>query len=105
MTALVHEFVRSSPAYDGLCFEEQVLLADWLSRTLHVDAVIDFSDRPWNIDGAGPVFGVFRKCNENASWLIVRSGTEWGLASCDDGSVSQASMSLTDVLASIEAAM
>lgn len=105
MTALVHEFVRSSPAYGGLGFNEQAILSEWLSRTLHVDAVVDFSDRPWNIDLAGPIFGVFREGSKQASWLIIRSGTDWGLADCEDRSVSRTRMSLTDVLTSIEAVM
>lgn len=105
MTALVHEFVRSSPAYDGLCFNEQAILNEWLSRTLDVDAVIDFSDRPWNIGVAGPIFGVFREGGEQASWLIIRCGADWVLADCEDRSVSRTRMSLTDVLTSIEAVM
>lgn len=104
MTALVRDFVRSSPADNGLCIEDKVVLTNWLSKTLRVNAIVDFSDRPWNIGPAGPILGVFREGNERASWLIVRSGTQWGLARCDDGWVAPAAMSLSDALESIESA-
>lgn len=104
MTALVHEFVRSRPVYNGLCFEEQMILDEWLSGTLHIDAVVDFSDRSWKIGGTGPIFGVFRKGRGQASWLIIRSGTDWGVADCEHRSVPRTRMSLTDVLTFIEAA-
>ena len=104
MIALAHEVVRSRPGYDGLGFEEQAILDNWLSRARHVDAVIDLSDRFWNMGIAGPILGIFRDGCDQASWLIVRSGTDWGLADCEDRSVLSAQTSLTDVLACIEAA-
>ncbi len=104
MTALAHEFVRSRPGFDGLCFAEQAVLDDWLSRTRHVDAVVDFSDRSWNIGVVCLILGIFREGCDQASWLIVRNGTDWGLADCEYRSVSPAPMSLSDVLACIEVA-
>ncbi len=104
MTALAHEVVRFRPGYGGLCFEEQAILDDWMSRTCQVDAVVDLSDRSWNIGIVGPILGIFRDGCDRASWLIVRSGTDWGLADCEDYSVSVAHASLPDVLASIDVA-
>ena len=104
MIALAHEVVRFRPGYAGLCFEERAILDEWLSRTRHVDAVVDLSDRLWNIGIAGPILGIFRYGCDQASWLIVRSGTDWGLADCEDRSVLSAQTSLTEVLTRIEAA-
>jgi hypothetical protein len=105
MTAMAHDSVRLSPAHSGLGCDEHAILSDWLARALCIDAVIDLSDRPWNIGQAGPVFGVFREGSDQASWLIVRSGADWGMADCDDFWVPRSPMSLADVLAAIDASL
>jgi hypothetical protein len=84
--------------------DKQVLLA-WQDRAeaAGIDTVLDLAVRPWNIAGAGAIFGVFEFDKDQASWLIVRYGFGWTLARCSDGFVSDVSASLPDILSLIDA--
>jgi hypothetical protein len=84
-------------------FDRQVL-ADWLDRAgaRGIDLAMDFSSRQWNVEGARAIVGVFEAGKAQASWLVVRSGSRWLLARCDDGFVSDEMTSLPAVLALID---
>jgi hypothetical protein len=79
------------------------ILTDWLERAegRGIDDAIDLSVRPWNIDGACVIVGIFERNQPEASWLIVQCSAGWMLADCADGSVSEVSVALSDILALI----
>ncbi len=86
----------------GLDSADRKILSEWLDAVEGIDTVLDLAVRPWNIVGAGAIFGVFETGKDRASWLIVRYGQRWTLARCSDGFVSDVSISLEDVLGLID---
>jgi hypothetical protein len=64
---------------------------------------MDLSIRPWGVNGAGVIIGIFDTGEDRASWLIVGHNTGWTLARCGDGFISDVMTSLPAVLALIDA--
>ena len=89
---------------DGSDVTDRRILSAWLDQagTDGIDTVLDLGVRPWNIAGAGAIFGVFETHRDQASWLIVQYGPGWILARCADGFISEMSVSLADILRLID---
>ena len=83
---------------------DRVILSAWLDRaaTRGIESALDLTIRPWKIVGLDAAFGIFETNRKRASWLIVRHGSEWVLASCADGFVSDVSSSLAEILELID---
>ena len=86
----------------GLDTADRQALSDWLDSASGIDTVTDLAARPWNIEGATGIFGIFETGNGQASWLIVCNQSGWTLARCSDGLVSDVIESLRDVLALVD---
>jgi hypothetical protein len=95
--------VSQERSFMGLEWADGQILSDWLEQAeaRDIDAAIDLSLRPWHIAGVPVIVGIFERNRSEASWLIVRSPAGWMLAGCSDGSISDVSTALTDVLALI----
>jgi hypothetical protein len=63
---------------------------------------MDLSVRPWGVNGAGVIIGVFDAGEDRASWLIVGHSAGWTLARCGDGFISDVMISLPAALALID---
>ncbi|MDR3534252.1 MAG: hypothetical protein P4L90_27265 [Rhodopila sp.] len=100
-------WVLQAGTFTGLSAADRQILSDWLDRADagRIDTVMDLAVRPWNIAGAQVIVGVFEKGRQRASWLIVRHHAGWMLARCADGSVSDVSIALPDILALIDEAL
>ncbi|WP_428491320.1 hypothetical protein [Rhodopila sp.] len=88
--------------FTGLDIADRQTLADWLEDADGIDTVMDFSPRRWNVAGARGILGVFEAGREIATWLIVREGSGWILLRCRDGSISNLTSRLADVLRLID---
>ena len=90
-------------AFVGLEPLDRHTLLAWLKRAgpLGIDAVIDLTARPWTLIGTPIVLGVFERCNDHATWLIIESGG-WLAVRCRDGFIPSTSTSLRHVLGHIE---
>jgi hypothetical protein len=90
-------------AFMGLDKADGQILSDWLEQAeaRGIDAAIDLSVRPWHIASAPIIVGIFEKNRSKASWLLVRCPAGWMLAGCSNGSISDVSSRLTDILALI----
>jgi hypothetical protein len=95
-------WVLPAGTFTGLDTGDRQVLSDWLDNASGIDAVVDFSVRPWNVLGTTAIFGVFEAGRDLATWLMVRHASGWMLVSCSDGSVSDVMVSLSDVLDLIE---
>jgi hypothetical protein len=95
-------WVLPAGTFKGLDAADRQLLSDWLDDADGIDTVTDFSLRPWNIQGAGTILGVFETGEERASWLIVGYGSGWLAVRCADGFISDVSISLADILGLID---
>jgi hypothetical protein len=100
-----HEASRVSQIrlFTGLDRVDRKVLSDWLQRAevRGIDTAIDLSVRPWNIAGIPVIVGIFEKNRSQATWLIIHCIDGWVLARCGDGSVSDVSGALSDILALI----
>lgn len=91
--------------FTALDAADRAVLTGWLERVgpSGVDAVVDFSPRPWKVDGARAVIGVF-VCEEAlARWLIAWHAEGWLLIRPADGFVLASPRGLPEILAMIEA--
>ena len=96
--------MQAGKTFKGLGRAERKVLTDWLAGAgaRGIDTIVDLSSRPWNIGGESLIVGVFETDKATASWLVVRKGTDWTIARCSDGFVSDVATSLPDALASID---
>jgi hypothetical protein len=94
--------VSQAGPFTGFDAAESQSLVDWLAtaKARGIDAVIDLAPRPWNVAGVQAIAGVFKRNLPLASWLIVRCDAGW-LLTRPDGSVSDVSPVLSDILAQI----
>jgi hypothetical protein len=90
-------------AFSGLDSADGQILSDWLKQAeaCGINAAVDLSVRPWHVAGAPVIVGIFEKNRSKASWLVVRCTAGWMLVGCSDGSISEVSAMLTDILALI----
>jgi hypothetical protein len=95
-------WVLRASTLTGLDTADRRVMSDWLDGASGIDTVTDLGARPWNIEGATGIFGIFETGNGQASWLIVRNQSGWTLARCSDGLVSDVIDSLRDVLALVD---
>lgn len=97
--------VLPTAIFPQLDIADRSVLLDWLDHAEEhgIDTVMDLAVRPWNIVGVDVVIGVFEIGKSQASWLVVRHGSGWALARCDDGFVSDVAASLAGILAMIDA--
>jgi hypothetical protein len=95
-------WVLPAATFTGLDAADRQALSDWLDDADGIDSIIDFSVRPWNIDGTSTILGVFESAKDQASWLILRYGSGWLAVRCADGFVSDVSVSLADILGLID---
>jgi hypothetical protein len=91
-------WVLPAGTFTGIDTADRQALSDWMDGAIGIDAVMDFSVRPWNVAGTNAIFGAFEAGNDQAAWLIVRHGPGWMLVRCADGFVSDVSVSLRDIL-------
>jgi hypothetical protein len=90
-------------AFSALSANERSCLQEWQEAALAigVDAVEDLLQRPWPGPIAETIIGIFRRDDDQASWLIVGQDGEWVVASCASGGVSHPFGSLADALSLI----
>ena len=65
------------------------------------DAVLDLSDRPWNVRDAQPVLGVFRSGESTAAYLVVWHKDGWVVLGTRGCGLAQHTMTLAGALAQI----
>src|ERR1700692_3664143 len=96
------ESIRSMPtlAFSALSANERRCLQEWQDAALAVgvDSVEDLLQRPWPCAIAETIIGVFKRDDDQASWLIVGQGGQWVVACRASGGVSRALWSLTEAL-------
>ncbi len=87
----------------GLSPAECRYLRQWQisAMAVGIDAVKDFTSRPWPCSVFGTVIGVFTSGSTTARWLVVGEERGWVVAYCAKGEVSRALNSLADALAVI----
>jgi hypothetical protein len=92
-----------APAFSGLSANERTCLQVWqdAARAAGVDAVEDLRQRPWPCPIADAIIGVFRRGDDQASWIVVGQDGQWVVACCASGGVSRPFGSLADALALI----
>jgi hypothetical protein len=90
-------------SFGDLTSDERRRLREWQdsAREIGIDAVEDFTLRPWPCPVEGTVIGVFSAGSEVARWLVVGDGTAWAIADCEKGRVSDTLNSLAEALALI----
>src|ERR1700722_19528009 len=83
---------RSMPtlAFSALSANERSCLQEWQDAALAigVDAVEDLLQRPWPGSIAEAIIGIFKRDDDEASWLIVGQDGQWVVASCASGGIS-----------------
>jgi hypothetical protein len=89
--------------HSGLLAAERALLGDWVPPPW-VDAVIDLSARPWRVEGARAVLGIFAFGQDRAGWLVIGGAGGWAMTRCSAGYTAKVGLadSLAGALAAIE---
>lgn len=93
--------MRKAIALMSLGAADRAALSRWLSGPAagRIEAAIDLTPRPWNVDAAHAVIGLFEHGRSNASWLVINSRTGWAVADCATGDIRGASPTLARALA------
>ena len=92
-----------SQSFGGLSSDERRHLREWQvsAVAIGIDAVEDFTTRPWPCSVVGTVIGVFTAGSKAARWLVVGEDGAWAVASCAEDHVSGPLKSLGEALAVI----
>lgn len=98
--------VDASESFARLSSDERRHLREWQisAKAIGVDAVEDFTFRPWSCPVTGTVIGVFAAGPSAARWLVVGEEGGWAVTSCPAGDVSRTLNSLAEALAVIHPA-
>jgi hypothetical protein len=93
--------MQTARAFISLAAADRAALARWLSGPAagRVEAAIDLTPRPWNVQGAHAVIGLFEPGRQAASWLVVNSRSGWMVADCATGHVRGVGRTLAQALA------
>jgi hypothetical protein len=95
--------VFTTDTFAGLDLLDRQVLMNWLAiaRTSGVEAVADFTPRPWHLAGLDVVIGIFEKDQPAASWLLVRYQSRWVVATIRNDRISDVCSTLTEALSLI----
>ena len=95
--------VDASQSFGRLSSDERHHLREWQTSAMAIgiDAVEDFTFRPWPCPVAGSVIGVFTVGSTAARWLVVGEEGAWVVARSPEGDVSRMLNSLAEALAVI----